>query len=264
MTYAINKGVIYQESEICDASNDTTQIYAERSDRVLVRDMQAAKRTSDGVCGFYDMVTGEFMTNAGYGDFSCVADDSSNNILEVPVELNVTFRGSEIINGNNVDRTDVCSNAELINSTKIKCTMPANVFSENDGTGKVDLTVYANGVEATPGTEDADDRNSSTTNDNWLKCQSHNSKYTTLSDTGTLNDETWGWRLNETAPTISSAWNKVPNIDTFVASKMLPSGVNNDGANSDRHKVWFSVKTSSAQPACVYKSQIIFTTIANV
>lgn len=153
---AIEKGVIYQESSICDGPPDSAN-NSSRPERVLVRDLRASKRISDGVCGFYDMVTGEFLTNAGYGTLTCAADDTSSNILEVPVELEVVYKGTETVDNVEVEQTGVCSNPVLLSSTKIKCTMPTSIFTENDGSGRVDLTVYANGVEATPGTEDADD-----------------------------------------------------------------------------------------------------------
>ncbi len=162
-------GVIYQESSLCDPPGTysstenplgTSYSYAERNDRVLVRDLQAAIRTSDNVCGFYDMVTGEFLTNAGYGTLTCTADDTSNT-LEVPVDIQVTFSYTD---DNDQEQTGICADAGQVvdevtgerSPTRISCTMPTSPLP-GDGQGKVDLTVYANEVKATPGTADADD-----------------------------------------------------------------------------------------------------------
>lgn len=150
-TIAQGSGVIYQESSLCDGPSDSAN-NSSRPERVLVRDLQAAIRASDNVCGFYDMVTGEFLTNAGYGTLTCTKD-VSDNILEVPVELEVTFT---YFDDNDAEQTGVCSNPVLLSTTKLKCTMPVSSLP-GDGQGKVDLTVYANEVEATAGTADAND-----------------------------------------------------------------------------------------------------------
>jgi len=130
--WAVPPGTVYQiNNALCGSS------------RVLVRDYRPAQRETDGVYGFYDMVTGEFIENAGFGTFS-PSGTTLTNELEVPVTLNVTVGGQ------------VCSNPTLVSETKISCVVPPSNLGGN-GEGRVDVEVFANGVQATPGTLDASD-----------------------------------------------------------------------------------------------------------
>lgn len=154
-TYSSFVGTIYS-TQICKALNAIPAGTVHQRDddtcgsnRVLVRDLRPSRRSTDGAYGFYDMVTGEFIENAGYGTFA-PESESTENDLEVPVELDVTFSydgGPDL----------ACANPELISPTRIRCTTPESPFSTNDGKGKVDVTVFANGVQATPGSVDAND-----------------------------------------------------------------------------------------------------------
>ena len=111
--------------------------------RVLVRDFRSSRRDTDNAIGFYDMVTGEFIENAGFGNFTA-ASETLTNELEVPVEINVTVGGQ------------TCTNPQIVTGTKISCVVPPSNLP-GDGEGRVTVEVFANGVQATPGTSDASD-----------------------------------------------------------------------------------------------------------
>lgn len=139
------------------------------SGRVLVRDLKAAKRDDGGsryTYGFYDMVTGEFIENAGFGTFTPEAETTTNE-LEVSLDLKVEFVDST--DSNNV--LAECTNAYLVtedenqnpddSGTKIRCTVPESPLIDPidnpEGKGRVDVRIYANDVLATAGSLDADD-----------------------------------------------------------------------------------------------------------
>ena len=131
-TVAVPPGTVYQvDDAICG------------SGRVLVRDFRAARRDTDNAFGLYDMVTGEFIDNAGFGTFTA-AGTTLTNELEVPVEVEVTVGGQE------------CTNPQITSPTTVSCVVPASNLPDN-GEGRVTVEVFANGVQAIPSTLDASD-----------------------------------------------------------------------------------------------------------
>jgi|GEM_PF-6038557 len=150
--YGSFQGVIYS-AQICKDPTNTVAVPPGTvyhidnatcgTGRVLVRDFRPAQRDTDAAYGFYDMITGEFIANAGFGAFAAGGHTLTNE-LEVPVELNVTVGGQ------------VCTNPQIVTSTKISCVVPPSNLPGN-GEGRVTVEVFANGVQATPGTLDASD-----------------------------------------------------------------------------------------------------------
>ena len=131
-TVAVPLGTVYQvNNDLCGSS------------RVLVRDFRPALRDTDNSYGFYDMVTGEFIENAGFGTFT-PSGTTMTNELEVPLTLDITVGGQE------------CTNPTLVSSTVVSCVVPPSNLGGN-GEGRVTVEVFANGVQAIPGTLDASD-----------------------------------------------------------------------------------------------------------
>ena len=150
--YGSFQGVIYSV-QICKDPTNTVAVppgtVSQRNDalcgsnRVLVRDFRPAQRDTDAAYGLYDMVTGEFVANAGFGTLTASGTTLTNE-LEVPVTLDITVGGQE------------CTNPTLVSETKISCVVPPSNLPGN-GEGRVTVEVFANGVQATPGTLDASD-----------------------------------------------------------------------------------------------------------
>ena len=131
-TVAVPPGTVYlHDNDLCG------------SNRVLVRDFRAARRDTDNAFGFYDMVTGEFVENAGFGTFT-PSGTTLTNELEVPVEIEVTVGGQ------------TCTNPQITTSTTVSCVVPPSNLPGN-GEGRVTVEVFANGVQAIPSTLDASD-----------------------------------------------------------------------------------------------------------